>query len=219
MTFDDLAKEAGQMAARTGTRAVRPPIDDLTVIRRRTNTLRAAAVLATVVLIAAIGLPWLLSDDRTDPVGPPHDRDSCPVTLPGAEPFTPESAEPEGPPDSYQSVWFGTPDLWTRVGFDGEVWDGLPVADDGTLTQKTFWWRDGFEMSEEGMPDITVRVELASGGDPIEFGNPGTSGSNPEIGQFMLVGISIPEEGCWKIEAEYRGNTLSYVAWASASSR
>ena len=173
-------------------------------------------------VIGAIGLPWLLSDTSTvSPAASPpssiastFDRSTCPITLPGDQPFTPVDSTPEGPPASYSSVWYGSPELWTRLGSDGEIWEALPIAADGTLTQKTFWWRQGFSMAEEGQPNITVMIQAVSGGPAIAFGNPGTSGSNPELGQFMLVGISIPDEGCWKITAEYRGSTVSYVTWA-----
>lgn len=145
----------------------------------------------------------------------PGGREACPVTLPGDSPFTPAADTPDGPPPSYESVWFGTPALWTRVNHDGEVWDNLPVDADGSLIQKTFWWREGYSMTDEGLPDITVTLEHLNGLAPtVEAGGPGTSGGHPDLGEFMLVGIEIPQPGCWKITAEYQGTTLSYVAWA-----
>lgn len=141
-------------------------------------------------------------------------REACPVTAPGDSPFTPESEVPDGPPPSYEAVWFGTPELWTMVQSQGQDWIGLPVGADGSLTQKTFWWSDDFVLSEELEPDITVTAERLDGSAPtLEAGGPGTHGTHPVQGNFMIVGLEIPEEGCWRITAEYRDTTLSYVAW------
>ena len=145
-------------------------------------------------------------------------REACPVTLPGDEPFTPASDTPEGPPLSYQSVWYGTPELWTRLNHQGEEWNNLPVGSDGSLTQKTFWWRDGYSMSDEPRPDITVTLDHLNGSSPsVEVGGPGTNGGHPDLGEFMIVGLEIPQSGCWRITAKYRGTTLSYVAWAAGN--
>jgi hypothetical protein len=29
----------------------------------------------------------------------------------------------------------------------------------------------------------------------------------------MLVGVEIPEPGCWRVTADYRNASLSYVVW------
>ena len=146
-------------------------------------------------------------------------REACPVTAPGDGPFTPEAETPDGPPPSYQAVWYGTPELWTMVHSQGQDWVSLPVGADGSLTQKTFWWSDDFVLGEELEPDITVTAEHLDGSAPtLEAGGPGTNGSHPELGNFMIVGLEIPDEGCWRITAEYRETTLSYVAWVDVSS-
>ena len=230
MTFEDLAAQAGAAAAEVGRRAHQPPFGSLVAALRRANFAFGAAV-ATVFALIVVGTAvlWPGSGPPTPIVGAPetptttiappttvtHTLESCPVTVPGDEPFIPPSATPEGPPPSYESVWYGTPELWTRIHVEGEVWDALPVAADGTLTQKTFWWREGFDMIEEGQPEITVTMELVGGSaGPITAPGPATSGSHPELGQFMIQGIQIPELGCWRITGEYRGTTLSYVVWA-----
>jgi len=30
----------------------------------------------------------------------------------------------------------------------------------------------------------------------------------------MLVGLELPEPGCWEITAHYEGTSLGYVVWA-----
>lgn len=145
----------------------------------------------------------------------PGNRDECPVTVPGVDSFTPASLAPAPLPSNYGSDWYGTPELWTYIGHDGAIWESLPVAADGSLTQKTFWFREGYSTGEEPQPDITVTLERLDAPAPtIEFGTPGTSGANADLGAFMLVGIDIPHAGCWSITAEYQGTTLGYVAWA-----
>jgi hypothetical protein len=44
----------------------------------------------------------------------------------------------------------------------------------------------------------------------FEFG-PGTNASAPDMGTAMMVGIDIPELGCWEVTGTYRGTSLSYV--------
>lgn len=77
---------------------------------------------------------------------------------------------------------------------------------------KTFWWSENFELMK---PGITVTAEHLDGIAPIvKAGGPGTNGSHPDLGDFMLVGVELPATGCWKLTAEYKGATLSYVMWA-----
>ena len=132
---------------------------------------------------------------------------SCPITVPGSNGFSPPSQAPEGPPALYDSVWFGTPELWTMINPQGETrW---PHG------EKTFWWSENFSLMDELEPDIIVTAEHLDGTAPaVKAGGPGTNGSHPDLGNFMLVGLEIPESGCWKITAQYQGATLSYVVWA-----
>lgn len=155
-----------------------------------------------------------MSVTTTTPAPVTVSREECPVTLPGNVPFTPAAEKPEPPPsESYAASWFGTPRLWTFVYDEGQVWEGLPTATDGTLTQKTFWWNEDFTDSTV-LPDIRVTMESIGGsGDTITFGAPGSSGGNAEWRVFMIVGLSIPYEGCWRVTAEYEGDSLSYVTW------
>ena len=231
MRFEDLASDAGRGAADLGSRSPRPSLESVLELRRRARI--AGWVTAVAAVLAVFGAGFLLSarGGTEGPVAAPittstttttlnaavgASRDTCPVTLPGDEPFTPADALPDGPPDLYDSVWYGTPELWTMLNHEGESWDALPVAADGTLTQKTFWWREGFNQIDSPQQDITVTLDDLGGLAPgVEFGNQGTGGFRPDIGHFMLVGIDIPGPGCWRITAEHRGVSLSYVAWVS----
>lgn len=231
MDFEELASRAGDRASDIGRRADRPPFADIQRERLRQAWFAAPAAAAAVVLIVMATI-WLwpaaepsapvaatvtttTSAETTSPaVG--GDRDSCPVTVPGESPFTPASEAPDGPPDMYDAVWYGTPELWTMLGREGQVWRGLPVGSDGSLTQKTFWFAQGYVFDEEPAPDITVTAENIDGSAPtIQAGGPGTNGTHVDLGSFMLVGLEIPTRGCWRITAEYRDATLSYVAWVT----
>jgi hypothetical protein len=242
MRFDELASKAGKAAADVGRRAERPSISQVLVARRRAVIARWLASAAVVMSILGVSLLWPGPGARSSPAAGTirtttttasapgsttttlfgevvagvieGGREACPVTLPGARAFTPASDTPDGPPPSYESVWYGTPELWTRLNHQGEIWNNLPIANDGSLSQKTFWWREGYSMSDEPQPDIIVTLEHLNGSAPsVEAGGPGTNGGHPDLGQFMIVGLEIPQSGCWSITAEYRGTTLSYVAW------
>jgi hypothetical protein len=140
-------------------------------------------------------------------------REDCPITFPDGAPFTPP--EFRGLTLSFDGVvWYGTPELWTFVQEEGQVWEGLPVNADGSLTQKTFWWTDEYLSSIEPVTDITFTVEHV-GGPALTVGpEQVTSGGHPEMGVFIIAGFEIPQDGCWRIAAQYRDVTVSYVAWA-----
>jgi hypothetical protein len=145
----------------------------------------------------------------------PVARDECPVTVSGDTPFTPVAETPQPPPpESFQASWFGTPDLWTFVYDAGQMWVGLPVTPAETRTQITMWWSQGMDISAEPNPEISMVAEhiLGSPSSRIEEGRV-TTGGNPEMGQFALVRLDFPHDGCWEITTTYKGATVSYVAW------
>lgn len=133
---------------------------------------------------------------------------SCPVTIPGTDGFVPSVDAPDPLPDLYDAVWYGTPQLWTMINPNGAIDDHTWLAGD-----KTFWWSKDFDEVE---PDITITGRHLSGSAPtVTFGGPGTNGYHPTLGHFMLVGVQLPEPGCWELTAEYKGASLSYVLWFS----
>jgi len=134
---------------------------------------------------------------------------NCPLTKPDPS-FTPpgQPGADYDPPDG--SAWYGSKNLWTLMDIDGEVWTALPASKLG-LTQKTFWWREGYNVQREPRPEIFVTGERLDGPGRFGFG-PGTN-AFWGLGSAMLVGIEIPEPGCWEVTARYYAESLSYVVW------
>lgn len=141
--------------------------------------------------------------------------DSCPITVPGDSAFTPASEAPERLPSVYDSVWYGTPELWTMTNPNGEVWRDLPVGTDGGLTQKRLWWSENLSSGDSA--EITITAHHLDGTAPtVEVSGPGgasTSPSSPSFGTFMVTGFELPERGCWEITGHYRDASLSFVIW------
>lgn len=194
-------------------------------------------VAAGVVALVALGLVGVLnrpgmpaqsapaSSTTSDPspnveVGLPTPKDvpnSCPMTVPGDRAFTPESEAPEELPSVYDSVWYGTPDLWTKINTNGEVWRDLPVGLDGSLTQKMLWWSD--HLSSNDSAGITITADHLDGLAPTVkvrgSGGASSSPTSPSFGTFMITGFELPERGCWRVTGHYRDASLSYVVWVA----
>ncbi len=135
---------------------------------------------------------------------------NCPLTKP-VPPFTP----PPAPGADYDldegASWYGTASLWTRLNTDGEIWSALPVSAAGR-SQKTFWWRQGYNVHADPTPPIGVSGTRLDGPGRFVFGPPGTNAAFGQ-GAAMLVGIEIPEPGCWEITGTYGADSLTYVVW------
>lgn len=219
MNLDELASSASRKALAVGRSADRPPFSTVQQRHRRMVVATTFSIaMAAVVMVAASVAFWPASSPDPAPVAAeptaPITRADCPVTSADDATFYPESETPDGPPSSYGAVWHGTPALYTMIRQDGEVWFGLPVAADGTLTQKTFWWIDALIEITQPDPDLTVNMQRW--GDvsaaPV-VSEDTTTGAREDIGVFAIVGLQIPEEGCWVVTAEHEGATLSYVVW------
>ena len=140
---------------------------------------------------------------------------SCAVTRPGHPPFRAPKPYRPTPPAYYREAWYGSDRLWTTVLQGGEIWRALPHDATG-FSQKTFWWSKEFDLTKEEQPKISVvgrRLDVV--GPTFSAGNPGTNGFKAfdNIGEFMLVGVSVPTPGCWEITATYRAAALSIVVW------
>lgn len=134
---------------------------------------------------------------------PPVAKSSCPVTTPSEQPASlPTNTDYEG------RFWYGTPALWTNLPADG-VWSALP-HDKAGFVQKTVFWRERFDAASEPKPALTVSGHRLDASAPKFSFSDATHGFD-ETGDFMLIGISIPTEGCWKITAKYKDASLSYV--------
>ena len=180
------------------------------------SSLAATGVITFVVLglLLVLTRPGVLaqeppSSSPTSPTGIEGVPETCPVTVPGDDAFAPVAEPPAGPPPLYESVWHGTPALWTMINPDGD--EGHKRWLHG---EKTFWWSEDFSLMDELEPGITVIAEHLDGSaSTVEAGGPGTNGSHADLGDFMLVGVEIPEPGCWRVTADYRDASLSYVVW------
>ena len=126
---------------------------------------------------------------------------ACDVTIPsqpGLVPPEPHPATPSVP----NAVWYGTTDLWTVLETDGTY-----------QPRKSVWWSERFGGGKvEEAPLITVSHERPDEpGSPAHVDTPGTNAYTVEDGWFMMAGIDPQTPGCWKVTAEYKGATLSYV--------
>lgn len=139
-------------------------------------------------------------------------EDACPLTIPPQPGFVPPEPYPPEVPALYQSVWYGDDELWTMLHPGGETWTELPEHE-GTFGQKTLWWSARFSAGDEPAPSITVTGRQLDGAATFEAGGPGTNGFREDIGSFMLVGLEIPEAGCWELTARYGDGELTYVVF------
>lgn len=226
MRFEELASRAGTTAAEVGRRVDRPSFPGI-VARRHRRMLFAGWSTAAAAVIVALGMVWLwpgsgapvAAGDATSTTQTEAttsgvidgSREVCPISYPDQVPFTP-------PADISLSldgdVWYGTPELWTFIQRDGQMWEGLPVGTDGSLTQKTFWWTPDYTSISEPVPDITFTAEHVVGAAAMVEAAAVTNGGHPEMGVFIIAGFEIPQAGCWRITASYGDASLSYVAWA-----
>ncbi len=136
-------------------------------------------------------------------------RDECPVTRPDPPFVPPVGVAPATAPSG--AVWFGSASLWTALDPDGESWTDLPRSGSG-FDQKTFWWSAARNPRLEKQPAIQV-VGTRLDGEGSFAAGPGTNASADDLGSAMLVGIVIPDHGCWELVGQYRDATLRYVVW------
>lgn len=137
---------------------------------------------------------------------------ACPITQPPDPAFTPPEPYPAVAP--YGEFWYGTNELWTMLFPDGR-WYALPHDEHG-YGQKVFLWREGYDMTEENQPQITMSGRrLDDDGQTFVGETGGTNGYHADMGEFMLTGVSVPTAGCWELTAHYRDATLSFVVWVA----
>lgn len=147
------------------------------------------------------------------------DVGGCPVTVPpqpGLVPPEPYPPEPPLLPEPYRDVWYGTPGLWTILDANGAVWRDLPVGKGPhAVGNKTLWFSENFSTAEgedfSGDAEITVTAVHLDGSARTVVEEGGVPSFNRDIKNFMLVGLGLPEPGCWEVTARYKGAELSYV--------
>ncbi len=153
-------------------------------------------------------LPTISAGATALPASPPQ---SCAVTT---EPvFVPPAPSPATPPAEYMNqFWYGSADLWTMLGRSG-TWRTLQLGGVG-LSQKLFWWRQGYNSVTEQKPALTVTAERLDAAIPTVTVDDATNAS-ADFGDAMLVGVTLPTGGCWRITGHYQGHDLSYVVWVA----
>lgn len=139
---------------------------------------------------------------------------SCPVTVPPQPALVPPEPYPPEPP--FGQVWYGTPQLWTILDANGAVWSDLPVGTGPhAVGDKTLWFSENFSTAEgedfSGDADITLTAVDLDASAPTVVQAGGVPSFNPHIKNFMLVGLGLPEPGCWEVTARYKGAELAYV--------
>jgi len=151
-------------------------------------------------------VPNAVSNETADlPKDPPG---TCPVTLPADTSFTPPPPYPPTAP--YEGwFWYGTESLWLMLPADG-TWSQLAIFD------KVFWWREGYEGSEEPQPELAVTGRRLDAEAPaVEVEPPATNAYHRDFHWAMLAGVSVPTPGCWEITGHYKGHELSFVVWVA----
>lgn len=143
-------------------------------------------------------------------VGP----NTCPVTVPAHPGFVPP--EPYPPEAPFAQVWYGTPELWTILDASGAVWRDLPVGKGPhAVGNKTLWFSENFSTAGgedfSGDADITLAAVDLDGSAPTVVQEGGVPSFNRDIKNFILVGLGLPEPGCWEVTARYKGAELTYV--------
>jgi hypothetical protein len=135
---------------------------------------------------------------------------SCPTTRPPDPPFAPPAPYPATPPPLYgDKFWYGTDRLWTWLDADG-TWP-MPGAPGGVQSDKSFWWREGYDWQTETTPRLRVTARRLDAAAPPVTVSDATNGFRDDIGAFMLLGLELPDEGCWELTGHYAATTLSFV--------
>jgi hypothetical protein len=113
--------------------------------------------------------------------------------------------EPPGEDD----FWFGGNGLWTALPKSGS-WRQL------ALGEKFWLWSEGYaatDVSQDPTPDLTVTADRLDGSAPSFQVSEGTNGYHSSFNQAMLVGVELPEPGCWQFTAQFEGSQLTFVIW------
>ncbi len=136
---------------------------------------------------------------------------NCPVTLPPEPPFVPPP--PHAPIAPWQGhFWYGGEHLWAMPASDG-LWHGLATPEG--VGNKVFWWSIHWDWRKDLRPALSVTARALDRAAPVVRVYPATNAHNlNDIQHAMLVGVTIPTQGCWQLTGECKGHTLSYVVWA-----
>ena len=178
------------------------------------NRIRAATVALLLLSGCAPAPESSESAGESSPSPTTRDVGGCPVTVPPQPAFVPPEPYPPEPP--FEQAWYGTAELWTILDSNGAVWRDLPVGKGPhAVGDKTLWFSENFTTAEgedfSGDAEITLTAVDLDGSTPKVVEKGGVPSFNRDIRNFMLVGLGLPEPGCWELTARYKGAELSYV--------
>jgi hypothetical protein len=173
---------------------------------------RLVLVAALSLLLVACAAPAAdpAAGPAAGPVAGAVAAESCLTTRPPEPAFAPPAPYPATPPPLYgDKFWYGTDQLWTWLDADG-TWP-MPGAPGGVQSDKSFWWREGYDWQTETTPPFQVTGRRLDAAAPQVAVSQATNGFRDDIGAFMLLGLELPDEGCWELTGHYAGRTLSFV--------
>jgi hypothetical protein len=223
--LDHLLRSAG--ASWRASQPPTPEIDDVALGNAARSTfgwpmLAAAGVLGAGAMLIAVlvlgvwtqigGEPGIRigGPDASPADSPTVAAEACAVTRPNP-PFAAPTPYPPSPPDG-RYAWFGTPELWTMLDLDGEIWDAANTS--FPVTQKLFWWSSNWAgMREDQEPALTVVATRLDGPGTVTTDDATNASAESLGGQAMLAGIEFPTPGCWQLTGQYGDAVLSYVVW------
>ncbi|HEY7875770.1 MAG TPA: hypothetical protein VIG64_11685 [Actinomycetota bacterium] len=177
------------------------------------------AALGSVLLLSGCGPASESSAGEPGPSPTTHEVDGYPVTVPPRPGFVPPQPYPAEP--GFENVWYGSPELWTSLDRDGAVWRDLPIGKGPhAIGDKTFWFSESFSTADgedfSGDDDITLTAVDLDGSARTVVEEGGAASFHEDIKNFILVGLGLPEPGCWEVTATYKGDELSYVLYVEA---
>lgn len=144
---------------------------------------------------------------QSETSGHPALAGTCPVTKLPSQSFVPPSPYPIEV--GAGQFWFGTRKLWTNLPIEG-AWQGL--------SQKIFWWREGYDWRAENPPQFTVTGRRLDDNVPRLEPVHGNAGwTNDTNHPFIVVAFDVPTLGCWEITGDYKGDRLTFVVWVGTS--
>ena len=166
-------------------------------------------------LLCLFSLPQAVLAQQSGITKPEGVPETCPVTKPyQTSRFVPPP--PYGANAGNGRFWFGTDRRWTNLPKNG-ILHGDPddaTSSHPTISEKVFWWRQGYEARVEPRPKLKVTGKrLDSPAPPLEV-SPTTNAFMQHI-PAILVGIGFPTIGCWHITGRYKDDEVTYVIWVS----
>jgi hypothetical protein len=165
----------------------------------RVRLRRWLAALAALTL-AACAMPAADTPAADTPAADTPAPASCPVTH--SRSFVPPTPYPATPPPLYGEVfWYGSDGLWTWLEADGTA----------RRSDKSFWWREGYDWQTETSPALLVTGRRLDAAAPAATSSDATNGFRDDIGAFMLTGLEFPTGGCWEVTGHYRDQRVRFV--------